>query len=192
MSAFTPKNRLRDELKKIINSSMGRVHTDHLVEILRTHPKWHNELIDIYLSDEEPFSRKIVWAIDLYCDENSELILPYLERIVVLLPDFSHDALKRHSLHLLSRLPLPASGLGSLMNICFDWLLAPGHPAAVKVYCMEILFRISLQEPAMKKELADCIEFRLNEETPGFKNRGMKILKKISSGHSGEAWGGDL
>ncbi len=59
-------------------------------------------------------------------------------------------------------------------------LLHPPYPPAVKVHCMEILYRLSLKEPELRKELIDCIEFRLNEETPGFKNRGLKILKKLT------------
>ncbi|MCX6240303.1 MAG: hypothetical protein NTX43_00630 [Bacteroidetes bacterium] len=173
-------NRLREELKKIINSSKGRKHTDYLVEILRTHPEWHDCLLDIYLSDEEPFSRRLVWAIDLYSMENTGIVTPYLETIAKMLPLFSHDGLRRHSLHILSRFPLPETELGSLTSICFDWLMKPGYPAAIKVHCMEILYHISLSVPEISKELSECIEFRLNEETPGFKNRGLKILKNIS------------
>ncbi|MCX6281594.1 MAG: hypothetical protein NTU51_06505 [Bacteroidetes bacterium] len=171
---------LRKELIKIINSSRGRNHTDRLLDIIRTHPEWHNELIDIYLANEEPCSRRIVWAIDLYSIENPGIIETHLERIVDLLPLFNHDALRRHSLHILSRFPVPALCLGSLLGLCFEWLLSPVQPPAVKVYCMEILYTISLDEPELRKELADCIEYRLNEETPGFKNRGLKILKKLS------------
>jgi hypothetical protein len=60
-------------------------------------------------------------------------------------------------------------------------LLSPKEAVAPKVYCMEILYRISQVEPNLKKELADSIEWRLNEESPGFKNRGLKILKKLYS-----------
>ena len=173
-------NRLETELRKVINSGQGRAHTDRLVNILETHPEWHNTLINIYLANEEPASRKIAWAIDLYTIENPEIITPYLERAANLLPLFIHDGLRRHTLHILSRSPLPLNCLGNLMNTCFDWLISADHPAAVKVYCMEILYQISLSEPGLRKELADCIELRLNEETPGFRNRGLKILKKLS------------
>ncbi len=173
-------NRLREELKRIINSSMGRDHADRLVDIIRNHPEWHNELIDIYLANEEPFSRRIVWAIDLYSIEDPGLIQAYLEKIAGLLPVFHHDALRRHSLNILSRYPIPPSCLGNLISICFEWLLSPHHPAAVKGYCMDILYTASIIEPELRKELADCIEYRLNEETPGFKARGLKILNKLS------------
>lgn len=116
----------------------------------------------------------------MYSIENPDIIQPHTEKIVELLPAFSHFALRRHSLHILTRVHLPDANLGSLMSICFDWLLTPGIPAAVKVYSMEVLYRIACQMPELKKELADCIGFRLHEETPGFKNRGFKILKKLS------------
>ena len=92
---------------------------------------------------------------------------------------FPLDVLKRHSLRMLSRCPLPSGDLGPLINICFNWLTSAGESVAVKVFCMEILYRISQSEPELKKELADSIEWRMQEETAGFKNRGMKILKKF-------------
>jgi hypothetical protein len=81
---------------------------------------------------------------------------------------------------MLARYPLPDEYyLGKLIVICFDWLLSPMIAVAVKVHCMEILYRISESEPAIKKELADTISWRMEEEKPGFKNRGMKLLSKL-------------
>jgi hypothetical protein len=47
------------------------------------------------------------------------------------------------------------------------------------MFSMEILYRISQQEPEMKKELADSIEWRMQEETPGFRTHGKKLLKQL-------------
>jgi hypothetical protein len=148
--------------------------------LLRAHPEWHKILIDIYLSDEESFSRKIVWAIDIYADEDPGAVIPYVETISEYLQTFSHNALKRHSLHLLSRFPLPERNLGKLVDICFKWILDRKQDVSVKVYCMEILYRISLSETGLKQELTDSIGLRIAEETPGFQNRGTKILRKLS------------
>jgi hypothetical protein len=46
---------------------------------------------------------------------------------------------------------------------------------------MEVLYRISQVEPDLKKELADSIEWRLHEESAGFKSRGRKLLTKLYS-----------
>jgi hypothetical protein len=38
---------------------------------------------------------------------------------------------------------------------------------------------MSQTEPDLKQELADSIEWRMQEETPGFRNHGSKLLKKL-------------
>jgi hypothetical protein len=119
-------------------------------------------------------------VLDLVSEEKPELIAPYLEEIIDLLPQFRHDGLKRHSMRILARSPLPDERrLGKLIQICFDWLLSPKEAEAAKIYCMEILFRITRIEPDLKKELADSIEWRMNEETSGFKNHGQKLINKL-------------
>jgi hypothetical protein len=45
---------------------------------------------------------------------------------------------------------------------------------------MEILYTISAMEPDLKKELADSIEWRISEESPGFKSKGSKLLNKLN------------
>jgi hypothetical protein len=50
---------------------------------------------------------------------------------------------------------------------------------AVKMFSMEILYRISQEEPGIKKELTDSIEMRMPEELPGFRSHGKKLLKKL-------------
>ncbi|MCK9422511.1 MAG: hypothetical protein M0Q38_07925 [Bacteroidales bacterium] len=61
----------------------------------------------------------------------------------------------------------------------FAWLLSPVEAAVTKVHSMELLYRLSELETDIKQELAESIEWRLNEETLGFKNRGVKLLKKL-------------
>jgi hypothetical protein len=105
---------------------------------------------------------------------------PYIGKMAGALPGFGHDALKRHTLRMLMRLPLPEAELGTLMNVCFGYITSGKEAVAQKVYAMEVLYRIAQTEPDLKKELADSISWRMGEETAGFRNRGLKILKKLS------------
>ncbi|MGE5425063.1 MAG: hypothetical protein ACM3N9_06845, partial [Syntrophothermus sp.] len=109
-----------------------------------------------------------------------DLLLPWIETMTAGLPSYSHDGMKRVTLRMLMRSPLPIQNLGLLMNTCFDWLTSPDEAVASKVYAMEILYRMSQAEPDLKKELADSIEWRMNEETAGFRSKGRKILQKIN------------
>jgi hypothetical protein len=143
-------------------------------------PELFDELMSIYLKGTEPSNRRAAWAADMVSEKRPELVAPHLGKLTLALPAFDHSALKRHALRILTRSPLPGHELlGGLINICFEWLTSASIPVAPKIFCMEMLYRISETEPDLKKELADSIEWRMNEETPGFRNRGGKMLKKL-------------
>jgi hypothetical protein len=168
-----------ESLTDLLMVENSRRNTDLIADLVFNKPELFDELVSIYLRNEEPVSRRAVWVVDTVAEKNPHLLDSYLETIVEALPRFDHDGLKRVSLRMLSRSPLPQNQLGELINLCFDWLVSPKETVAVKVYAMEILYRISQVEPDLKKELADSIEWRIAEGTPGFKNRGLKTLKKL-------------
>jgi len=167
-------------LDEFLLLEMSKRNTDLVAGLIIQKPALFDELFRIFASNKEPVSRRAAWVIDSVSEKHPELIEPHLDDIIELLSTFDHDGLKRHSLRMLARSPFPSERyLGKLIKICFDWLLSPNEAVAAKVYCMEILYRVSQVEPDLRKELADSIEWRLNEETPGFKNRGEKMLKKL-------------
>jgi hypothetical protein len=169
-----------DSLQELLLREMSRRNTDLVADLVFQKPEAFETLFSIFASNQEPVSRRAAWVVDIVSEKHPALIKPHLDELVDLLVVFKHDGLKRHTLRILNRSPLPADDrLGVLMAICFDWLLSPKEAVAAKVYCMELLYRISLAEPDLRKELADTIEWRLNEETPGFRNRGMKLLTKL-------------
>ena len=168
-----------ESLTDLLMVETSRRNTDLIANLVSERPALFDELVDIFLRNEEPLSRRAVWVVDTVAEKHPHLLDRYLEAISEALPRFEHDGLKRVSLRMLSRYPFPQKHLGELMNICFDWLVSPKESVAVKVYAMEILYRISQDEPELKKELADSIEWRIAEGTPGFKNRGLKTLKKL-------------
>ncbi len=167
-------------LDEMLLVEMSRRNTDLIADLVFQNPVLFEDLFRIYLRNEEPVSRRAVWVIDTVAEKHPELLSGHLDEIVEMLPALGHDGLRRHSLRMLSRSPLPSGDhMGILLGTCFDWLLSPTEAVAAKVYCMDLLYRISEIEPDVKKELADTIEWRMHEETPGFKNHGAKLLKKL-------------
>ncbi|MFC2102096.1 hypothetical protein ACFLS7_03795 [Bacteroidota bacterium] len=174
-----------EELKKVASSGSGRGHADRLLSILKQRPELFDAMVAVYFANEESASRRAVWAIDLFTEENPDLLLPLIDPIVEHLPQFEHDGLKRHSLRMLARSPLPKENLGLLVTLCFDLLLSPAETPAVKVYAMEVLYNASMAEPDLRKELIDSIEWRFREASAGVRSRGEKILKRLYRDISG-------
>jgi len=166
-------------LEDLLMVETSRRNTDLVADLVYQDPSIFNELISVYLRAEEPVSRRAAWIVDTVSEKLPELLKPFIPDIIAQLPGFSHDGLKRHSLRMLTRYNIGENESGHLISYCFDILSKPLESIAVKVHAMEILYRMSCQEPDLKNELAETIEWRMEEESAGFRNRGMKILKHL-------------
>ena len=167
-------------LEDLLLPELSQRKTDLVADLVCQKPELFEELFTVYIRNAEPVSRRAAWVVDRVSEKYPELLAPHIPEIIGMMPVFNHDGLKRHAVRMLARSPLPsAEVMGALMTTCFDWLLSPVEAVATKVHCMDILYRISCIETDLKKELADSIEWRLNEESPGFKNRGQKLLRKL-------------
>ena len=169
-----------DTLDDLLLLELSRRNTDLVAGLVFQKPELFDELFRVFMRNQEPVSRRAAWVVDTVSEKHPGLINSHLTEIIEMLSQFNHDGLKRHSMRILARSPLPAEPhLGELINICFNWLLSPHEAIAAKIFCMEILYRISQVEPEIKKELADSIEWRIDDESAGYKNRGRKMLKTL-------------
>jgi len=80
---------------------------------------------------------------------------------------------------MISRSGFPEGTEGELMKISFEWLLSPTESVAVKMYSIQILYRLSAKEPDILKELYDTIEFQLADGTPGFRSIDIRMMHQI-------------
>jgi hypothetical protein len=165
--------------RELLLKGNSRSYTDFVADIVLKRPELVSELWEIYLAIEEPVSRRAAWIIDTASEDKPAWVLPFLPQLIAKLPEFNHDGLKRHALRMIARSPFPVGTKGELLNISFEWLVSVTESVAVKMYCMQILYRISATEPDILQELYDTIEFQMADGTPGFKSIGTKLMLLI-------------
>lgn len=168
-----------NSLEDILRMETSRRNTDVVADFVFQEAGIFDELLSLFLKNEDPVNRRAAWVIDVVTEKNPGHLPRVIPGIISNLHRFTHDAMKRHSLRMLIRSDLEQVRNGRFINLFFDWLTNPGESVSAKVYSMEILYRLSQAEPDLKGELADSIEWRMNEESAGFRNRGRKILKKL-------------
>lgn len=169
------------ELLALIARENSKANAEFVGEILEKKPYLVDEVWKILFELKEPESRRAAWIIDKATEKNPEWIIKHLPQLIELFPYFRHDAYKRHSLRMISRVHFPAEFDPDLINFCFDWLTNPEEAVAVKYHCIHILYDISKRIPEIKRELFDTISIQMDESTPGFKSIGQKIMKKLSA-----------
>ena len=167
------------DLRELLLKGNSRSYTDFVGDIVHKRPELIHELWEIYLCMEEPVSRRAAWIIDTATENKPEWVVPFLPVLMEKLPFFNHDGLKRHALRMIARTPFAAGTEGDLMNLAFTWLQDSAERVAVKMYCIQILYRLSASEPDILQELYDTIEFQMADGTPGFKSIGSKIMQKV-------------
>ncbi|MBK6963623.1 MAG: hypothetical protein IPH20_06635 [Bacteroidales bacterium] len=168
------------ELEDLLLREQSRLNTDLVINIVKAKPEVFEDLWKIVLLNTDPLSRRAAWAADYCAEINPDFIQDKIEELSARVTYFKSDGLKRHALRMLSRSPLPDENLGVLADACFNWLQSPSESVAVKMYSMVILHRISDNIPEIRRELYDIIEIQLEEATPGFRNIGLKIMKKLA------------
>jgi hypothetical protein len=165
--------------RELLLKGNSRAYTNFVADIVSKRPELVSELWEIYLALEEPVSRRAAWIIDTASENKPDWVAPFLPQLIAKLPVFNHDGLKRHALRMIARLPFPVGTEGELLNQAFEWLISTTESVAVKMYCIQILYRLSATEPDILQELYDTIEFQMADGTPGFKSIGSKLMHQI-------------
>ena len=165
-----------------ILAELSKRNAVYMASVIGKDKKLFKEVFELILTNEEKVSGRAAWVIEHVWLDYPYMIDPYINDIIDFLPKSKYDNQKRHFAKILSTRNLneiDEDRLGILIDRCFTWLEDPVYPTAVKMFSMLIIYNYIKIEPDLAKELIAIIENQYNDSTPGFKNRGKKILKEL-------------
>lgn len=163
-------------------AELSKRNTDYIASVVDQDEMLFKELIDILISNEKIVSGRAGWVIETIWLKYPQMINPYINDLIDFLPITHRDNQRRHCLKILSATNLETldeERLGILIDKCFTWLEDPVYPTAVKMFSMQIIYNYVRIEPVIASELIAIIENQLEDATPGFRNRGEKLLKEL-------------
>ncbi|MBN1131755.1 MAG: hypothetical protein JXR52_07770 [Bacteroidales bacterium] len=140
-----------------------------------------NDLLDIVIREKDPAKWRAAWIMDGCDEKNPTLSEKSLCRIIRELPTLRSEGTLRSFLRLLSRHEIPEADRGLLVDLCFQYMISDIHIVSVKVYAMEIISRLCKSYPDLSCELLTVIEDQLDNNSAGFKARGIKIIRKLQN-----------
>jgi hypothetical protein len=168
------------DLEDLLFDSSRRT-ADIAVGLIGDNPEIFKKFLDFALDDKTPYAMRAARVVQLSSHQHPELIRPYLKEIIHKLPYLKSDGLRRGFLKIFTErsLDLDEESFGILADTTFNCLNNPAEKPAMKVYSMEILFRISDFYPEIKPELISTIENQLPHSTAAIKSAGKKLLRKL-------------
>jgi len=163
-------------------AELSKTNTVYMASVIGTDEALFKEMFELIITNEEYVSGRAAWVIEHVWLDYPYMIEPYINDMIDFLPQSKYDNQKRHFTKILSTRDLrdlDEERLGILIDRCFTWLEDPVYPTAVKMFSMQIIYNYVQIEPIIATELIAIIENQFNDGTPGFKNRGEKLLRKL-------------
>ncbi|MHA4842713.1 hypothetical protein ACX0G7_01055 [Flavitalea antarctica] len=167
-------------LKHLILERHSRDNTSTVIALIGANKQLFAELISYLFSKDKRVAQRAAWIASEVCTIRPDLLKPHAKDIITNLAGKNVDSgVKRNSLRIFQHVPVPPSQHGTMMNICFQIITSNSEPPAVKANALTILDHLRERYPDIRDELKTVIESGMETESPAFKSRAAKILKKL-------------
>lgn len=132
------------------------------------------------LSEEPLIAQRASWPLATITDEAPELLEPYQKELIDAAEHNLHPAVCRNILRYFQFAPIRNESIQEqLLDLAFRQMESPAVPVAIRVFAMQAILQNTKTLPDLRQALADSIALRIEDEKPGFKSRGRKILKTL-------------
>jgi len=137
-----------------------------------------------FLSKEPIIAQRASWPLATITDEAQELLEPFQKELLDAAERNLHPAVSRNILRYFQFAPIRDESVQEkLLDVAFRQMESPTIPVAIRVFAMQAIEQNTKTVPELRQALADSIALRIEEEKPGFKSRGKKILKALEKEH---------
>lgn len=169
-------------IKETLSSVYSKGQIEAVAKYACTNKTCFNELMQCFLCNDNRLAQMASWSVSYAARLNPTLIQPYIKNLAEQLQRKDvHEAIIRNSIRILQDIEIPEEQHGTVMNSCFELIEKPTTPAAIKAFSLTTLYNLTKVYPEIKQELKLLIETLWNNESPAFKSRGKKILKKLNA-----------
>jgi hypothetical protein len=168
------------DILESLKQEHSKKQTDRIVTFIGSDKKRFARLIGLFFEGEYRITQRAAWPLSYCVRAHPELIEPYFKHLLDNLKRKDiHVAVVRNTVRLLQDVTIPKKYQGRVMSTCFDFLLSPEKPIAVKAFSLSILCNLSKEHPDIGGELKLIIDEQWEHSTPAFRSRAKKALKMM-------------
>jgi len=167
------------DLGKIIKSIRNKRDAKSLVHQFASGQRDIDDLMTLFFSDDWVMCQKASWPVTMVADENPDLLLPYIERMLTHLDKPQHDAYIRNTIRTWQEMKIPEEYEGPIYDKCFEYFADPQYAVAIRVFSMTVCTDIAMRHPTLAHEIIPIIEDYWDHGTAAWRSRGKKELKRL-------------
>jgi hypothetical protein len=101
-----------------------------------------DELMRLFLGDRIIIHQRASMAVGICAERHPCLLYPYLRPMLENLKNPVHDAVVRATIRMFQDMDLPEELWGEAWEVCYQYLVSPRYPVAIRVFAMTVLAKI--------------------------------------------------
>jgi hypothetical protein len=146
-----------------------------------SNPELFDPMVDLFCQEKPRVSAWAIRVIIILAEDNPGLLSPYRDMLLSKLAQMTNQSLMFNLLHLFILIDLPDDDeyLGRLTDICINLMDGIYERRAIKVYSLDILYRLSKIYPEFSGELEQIIRKQMIDPYPALYSRCWHLLKKM-------------
>lgn len=170
---------LKDEILK----EHSKQQCDKIVKWVGDNTKRFNELFRLFLHGEYRVTQRAAWPLSYCAIAHPHLMISNYEALLNNLKKTNlHNSIKRNTVRLLQSVDFPEKYDGTIMEICFAYVEAPGEAVAIKAFALTVLEKLARKYPEIIAEIKILIDDQLPHQSAAFKSRARNFMKATCSG----------
>lgn len=168
------------ELEKLLLSKHAKTTTTKVIQWVDGDPAKFNLLMHYVLGNNTILAQRAAWAMSYLVIKQPKLIEPHLNKLLLLVKQSVHQAIKRNTFRFLKEIEIPKRSLTLAIDACFTTVSNPTEPIAVICFAFNTLSKIAKQFPEIKNEILFATELHQENTSAGVKHTIKKVRKELN------------
>lgn len=170
-----------------------RANREHVACLVLEHFELMPYLIEIVFEVENKLSIKAAWTLEIVCEKNLNLIIPYLDIFTATISSLKYDSAVRPAAKICNFMAIAFTSkhknaiknhftkkhINLVIETGFDWMLSK-HKVATKAYTMNALYLLGKHIDWVHEELQLILQQNISRESAAYKARGKITLALIN------------
>jgi hypothetical protein len=152
---------------------------DEMISYITSHPGDFDELINLAISNKQPYSWRAAWLLWSCMEKNDRRITGYVKEIIDVL-HLRNDNQLRELLMILQRMELNEKHEGALFDICVNIWKEIGKKPSIRHKAFQHIVKIAKKYPELSNEVIFLTQSRyLASLSEGVKKSIYKMIDKL-------------
>ncbi|OGU56342.1 MAG: hypothetical protein A2X64_02020 [Ignavibacteria bacterium GWF2_33_9] len=144
------------------------------ISYIKENPREFEELIQLALSDKQPYSWRAAWLMENCIDVNDNRIQKYVDKIIEILPE-RQDGHSRGLMMILQKMEINEDFEGKLFDTCISIWEQIGKQPSIRISAFKLILKIMRKHP----ELSNEVDFLIQPHFMNTLSAGIKHSVKI-------------